>query len=100
MLSFIIFAAVGVALLIGAYHPSLGPRLYQQQWPGYYPERAIRRKATLRYALLAMTFILLGVVLLLQSFHSDVLTITSVLLLGICAMCAIISFALDRSLRK
>jgi hypothetical protein len=100
MLSFIIFTSVGVALLIGAYHPSLGPRLYQQQWPGYYPKRAIRRKATMRYILLAMCFILIGIVMLLQSFHIDVLTIISVILLGICTVCAIISFALDWTLRK
>jgi hypothetical protein len=54
----------------------------------------------MRYVLLAMCFILIGSVMLLQSFHIDVLTITSVILLGICAVCAIISFALDQSLRK
>lgn len=94
MLSFIFFAGFGTALLIGAYHPSYGPRLYQTLWPGYYSEPAIRRKATLKYVLLSVTFILLGIVQVLQSFHQDVLTITSVFLLGICAVCATISFIL------
>lgn len=92
--------AWGLLFLIGIVHPRLGPYVYREAWPGFYTDARNKRLAVIQCSLLGIAWTLVGVIVLLQSFRNDTVTIISLFLLIPCALCAIIGIILGRRLQN
>jgi peptidoglycan/LPS O-acetylase OafA/YrhL len=90
----------GVVFLIATFHPRLGPRVYGMHWPGQYTDPQLKRLALRQGVLVGSAWILLSMVLFLQSFHIDVWTMVSLVLLIGCACCVVTGLVMERQLQR
>jgi hypothetical protein len=100
MIGYIIAISWGLIFLIATFHPRLGPQIYRRAWPGLYTDPQHKRLAVLQCVLLSIAWMLVGVIVLLQSFRNDVWTIISLALLALCAICVLAGLFVGSRLRR
>ncbi len=100
MTALIISIGWGLIYLIATFHPRLGPQIYRTAWPGQYTDPRQKRLAIVQCVLLGIAWMLIGVILFLQSFQIDFWTIVSLALLAICAVCVLIGLFLGSRLQR
>ena len=89
----------GLIFLVATFHPRLGPRIYRTAWPGQYTDPYHKRLGVAQCVLLGSALMLVGVVVLLQSFHNDVWTIVSLAFLVVCVICVLAGLFVGMRLR-
>lgn len=89
MISYIIAIGWGLIFLVATFHPRLGPHVYRTAWPGRYIDPRRKRLAVGQCVLLSIAWMLVAVIIFLQSFRNDLWTIVSLVLLAVCAVCVI-----------
>jgi hypothetical protein len=100
MTAYIIAIGWGLISLVAIFHPRLGPQLYRTAWPGQYTDPHRKRLAVVQCVLLGIAWMLVGVIVLLQSFRNDFWTIVSLALLAVCAICVLAGLFMGSRLRR
>jgi hypothetical protein len=100
MPGYILAIGWGLISLVAIFHPQLGPQIYRIAWPGHYSTPHQKRIAVAQCVLLGIAWMLVGIIVFLQSFHNDFWTIVSLVLLAMCAICVVTGLLLGSRLRK
>jgi hypothetical protein len=100
MTTSIIAIGWGLIFLVATFHPRLGPQIYRTAWPGQYTDPHRKRLAVVQCVLLAIAWMLVAVIVYLQSFRNDFWTLVSLALLAVCAICVLAGLFTGRRLRE
>ena len=100
MTAYIFAIGWGLIFLVATFHPRLGPQIYRTAWPGQYTNPHHKRLAVVQCILLGIAWMLVGVIVFLQSFRNDFWTIISLALLAVCAVCILAGLVMGNRLRK